>query len=228
MPTAKERLTHLLTLAAEGPAQRAALVGELADLVLDWPSDYPDAMRPPVSALFEMTVRETDDKTRAELAPRLGGHSELPLHLLNEFFLCAPARVRREVLTRNALTEEEDAESAVLPPTPDKAALIDIARSTSVADFTMAAARALGIAPRTLRTILADDSAEALAILCKGARLDRAAFSALALLNADGEGDPVTRLLAYDTIPQRAADRLTAHWRAQALQAPAEHAQAAE
>ena len=227
MPTAKERLTHLLALASEGPAQRAALVGELADLVLDWPSDYPGAMRPPVMALFEMTVRETDDKTRAELAPRLGGHSELPLHLLNEFFLCAPARLRREVLTRNALSED-DAATAQPSQTPDAAGLVDAARRANTSDFAQTASVALGIAAATLRTILADDSAEALAILCKGARLDRAAFSALALLKANNEGDPVTRLLAYDTIPQRAADRLTAHWRAQADQATAEHAQAAE
>ena len=93
MPTAKDRLCHLLELAEEGPAQRAALVGELADLLLDWPPDWPEAMRAPVMALLEKTVRETDEETRAKLAARLGGHGELPLELVNEFYLSAPARV---------------------------------------------------------------------------------------------------------------------------------------
>ena len=228
MPTAKERLFHLLALAAEGPAQRAVLAGELADLVLDWPSDCPEAMRTPVITLFALTVRETDEETRSKLAARIGGHDELPLHLINEFFICAPARLRREILTRNALTEEEDAVDGAVPQTLDIAALIDIARNTSVADFTVTAARALGIAPNTLRTILADGSAEMLSVLCKGVHLDRAAFSALALLQGGGEGDAVTRLMAYDTVPQRAAEKLTRHWRARAAHISAPRAHAAE
>jgi len=227
MPTAKERLSHLLALAGEGPAQRAVLVGELSDLLLDWPSDCPEAMRSPVLALLEMTVRESDDETRAKLAARLGGHGELPLRLVNEFFLCAPARVRREILTRNALSDEDNGgEDEILPPA-DAASLVKAARDASTVEFTERAGAALGIAPRILRTILADGSAEALAVLCKGAHLDRTSFSALALLKARGEGDVMTRLLAYDTVPQRAAEKLTRHWRTQRA-SHAEQAQAAE
>ncbi|HEY0282261.1 MAG TPA: hypothetical protein VGC27_06530, partial [Rhizomicrobium sp.] len=87
MPSAKDRLYHLLKLAEEGSARRAALVDELADLLLDWPADCPEAMRALVAALFEKTVRETGDDTRAKLAARLGGHNELPLDLVNEFYL---------------------------------------------------------------------------------------------------------------------------------------------
>lgn len=228
MPTAKERLTHLLALAGEGPAQRAALAGELADLLLDWPYDCPEAMHAPVLTLFEMTVREADDETRAKLAARLGGHGELPLHLVNEFFLCAPARVRREILTRNALSEEDDTSPDETAAAPDAAALLEAARCASPIEFTEKASAKLGIAPRTLGAILADGSAEALAVLCKGVHLDRTSFSALALLKANDAGDPVMRLMAYDTVPQRAADRLTAHWRAHAAHASVEHAHAAE
>jgi hypothetical protein len=175
-----------------------------------------------------MTVREAGDDTRAKLAARLGGHGELPLHLVNEFFLCAPARVRREILTRNALSEEEEAPTDDIPQAPDAAALIEAARHTNGAEFARKASAALGIAPCTLTAIVADESAEALAVLCKGAHFDRVAFSTLALLQSGGAGDPVMRLMAYDTVPQRAADRLTHHWRAQAAHLHAEHAHAAE
>jgi hypothetical protein len=224
MPTAKERLCHLLELAEEGPAQRTALVGELADLLLDWPSDCPKAMRAPVVALLEKTVRETDDGTRAKLAARLGGHGELPLDLVNEFYLSAPAPVRREILMRNELAGDEAGETAA----PDAAFLVAAARDARVRDFAERFRSAFGIAPRTAETILSDESGEALAVLCKGAHLDRAAFSALALLKgADAEGASA-RLAAFDTVPQHAAERLTRSWRAHAGPATTDHAQAAE
>src|SRR5665213_3107196 len=69
----RERLNHLLELAAQGPAGRAALLGELADLLLDWPADYALAMRAPFEALFEKTAREVDAQTRVDVARRLEG-----------------------------------------------------------------------------------------------------------------------------------------------------------
>ena len=218
MPTAKERLTHLLALAGEG-SQRAALVGELSDLLLDWPRDCPDAMRAPVVALLEKTVREADDGTRAKLAARLGGHGELPLDLVNEFYLCAPKSVRREILMRNELAGEADD----VAPLPNAAFLVAAARDAGARDFTERFGSAFGIAPRTAETILSDKSGEALAVLCRGAHLDRASFSALALLKGAAENDATARLSAFDTVPQRAAERLTCYWLLH--HAPTEHAQ---
>lgn len=219
MPTAKERLCHLLELAEEGPAQRTALVGELADLLLDWPSDWPEAMRTPVVALLEKTVRETDNDTRAKLAARLGGHGELPLDLVNEFYLSAPARVRREILMRNELVGDEASDTAA----PDAAFLVATARDARVRDFAERLGSAFGIAPRTAQTILSDQSGEPLAVLCKGAHLDRAAFSALALLKGAPKDDTHALLAAFDTVPQHAAERLTQTWLNH--HAPPEHAQ---
>ena len=220
MPTAKERLSHLLELAAEGPAQRAALLGELADLVLDWPPDCPAAMRPPLLALFEITVREADDETRARLATRLCGHSELPLSLVNEFYLAAPARLRREILTRNQFVHDDDADSDTVAA--DARALLAAARDAAPRDFAATFGCTIGIPRRIAQTILSDASGEALAVLCKGAQLDRATYSALVLLKSKaGEA----QLPVFDTVPQHAAERLTRHWRTHA--ALPGHAQAA-
>jgi hypothetical protein len=221
MPTAKERLCHLLELAEEGPARRTVLVGELADLLLDWPPDCPGAMRPPVVALLEKTVRETDDGTRARLAARLGAHGELPLDLINEFYLCAPKSVRREILMRNELAGEADG----VAPAPDTAILVAAARDARVHDFTDRFGSAFGIAPSIAHAILSDASGEALAVLCKGAHLDRAAFSTLALLKGAIEGDATVQLSVFDTVPQHAAEKLTSYWLLH--HAPLEHAQAA-
>jgi hypothetical protein len=222
MPTAKDRLCHLLELAGEGPAQRAALVGELADLLLGWPPDWPEAMRAPVVALLEKTLRETDETTRAELAARLGGHGELPLELVNEFYLSAPARVRREILMRNEMAGDEAGEPGDAAA-PNGATLLADARDAKARDFAGRLGAALRIAPSTAEAILADATAEALAVLCKGAHLDRAAFSALTLLEGAQHGDPLARLDVYDTVPQRAAERLTRFWRIH--HAPLEHSQ---
>ena len=219
MPTAKERLCHLLELAEEGPAQRTVLVGELADLLLDWPPDCPGAMRPPVVALLEKTVRETDEGTRAKLAARLGAHGELPLDLINEFYLCAPKSVRCEILMRNELAGG----TGDAAPAPDTAFLVAAARDAKVHDFTERFGSAFGIAPRTAQAILSDASGEALAVLCKGAHLDRASFSALALLKGAIEGDATAQLSVFDTVPQHAAERLTCYWLLH--HAPPEHRQ---
>ena len=211
MPTAKERLSHLLVLASEGAAQRAALLGELADLVLNWPPDCPEAMRPPVLALLDVTVRETDDETRSRLAARLGGHGELPLSLVNEFYLSAPARVRREILTRNQFARDDETDGNMAAA--DARALLAAARDAAIRDFAGTFGCTIGIPRQIAQTILSDTSGEPLAVLCKGAQLDRATFSALVLLkSAAGE----TQLAVFDTVPQHAAERLTRHWRAQA------------
>src|SRR6195952_6084371 len=98
MPTAKERLSHLLEWASQGRERRVALAGEVADLLLDWPAQYPGAMRATFGALLEKIVREVDAPARSALAARFDGRSDFPLSLLNEFFLAAAPAMQDAIL----------------------------------------------------------------------------------------------------------------------------------
>jgi hypothetical protein len=93
MRTAKERLSHLLELAAKGTAERAALAGEVADLLHDWPSAYPAQMRAGFEALLEKIAREVDEPARRALARRFEQSGDAPLSLLNELFLASSATI---------------------------------------------------------------------------------------------------------------------------------------
>jgi hypothetical protein len=218
MSSVKERLSRVLALASE--RRWTALTGELADLVLDWPADFPEAMRSPVTALLEWTAREADDATRALLAARVGGHPELPLKLLNELYLAAPARVRREILMRDELDGSEDEETAPA----DTAALLEAARQDEPRDFVSVLSTAFSISRHIAETIMADASGEPLAVLCRGTGVDRATFTALALL----KGAEAMSVTAFDTVPDHAARRIAGHWRAHAEQPYSERIQAAE
>src|ERR1700742_1575140 len=121
----RERLNHLLELAAQGPAGRIALLNDLADLLLDWPADWARAMRAPFETLLEKTAREVDAATRATLAARFEGHDELPVSLLNEFFLEAPQGLRARILALNDVMDAEHTEAVSI----DAAQLIDAART---------------------------------------------------------------------------------------------------
>lgn len=215
MSSAKERLGRFLALAAE--RQWPALARALAGLVLDWPRDFPASMHAPVMALFELAARECDDATRSEIAAQMGGRSELPLRLLNELYLAAPAPLRREILMRNQL--ERDDGQAELPA--DAAEAIAAARNAAC-DFTAALAAACAIPRDIAQAVLADASGEPLAVLCRGAGLDRTAFSTIALLRCA----PELPLAVFDTVPVEAARRLTRQWRAHHVTPQAEVAAA--
>ncbi len=204
----KERLSHLLELAGQGPAARAALLGELADLLLDWPCDYAQAMRAPFEALLEKVAREVDAPARAALAERLAGHDEIPVALLNELFLEAPKEFRARILARNAALGADTPRE-----TADGRALVAAARTTVNGAFADTFAAMLALPRATASDILHDETGQSLAVACKGAGLDRAAFSAIALISA-GSADAAGRLGAYDDIPSAAAERLTRFWRA--------------
>ena len=208
MSSAKERLLHLVSQATGGQTARAFLVGELADLLLDWPADCPDSMRPPVLALFERLVREIGQESRAQLATRFSAHSELPLELLNEFYLAAPAEMRREILKRN----DAEGEDAPVDGPGDLTGLMATARDERAHDFPARAAHEFRVARDIAGAVFADPTGEALAVLCKGMGYGRAAFSALAILRLKGSRGIDARLSAYDGVPQHAAERLTHHW----------------
>jgi hypothetical protein len=200
--SSRDRLKRLLELAAQGEDGRAALLDELASLLTEWPADYAQAMRGPFEALFEKTAREAGPATRAALAARLAGHDELPVALLNEFFLDADAATRAHILRRNeALDEDGDAAA----PPADGPALVERARRTMNGTFVEIFADALAL-PRSLAKAIFGDS-QAVAIACRGAGLDRASYSAIALITgAAAPGD-------YDAAPREAAARLTRFWR---------------
>jgi len=143
---ASDKLSYVLELADQGPALRAALAEEVADLLANWPADYPQSMRNICETLLAKAARDVDLPTRARLRTLLD--PELALR--------------------------------VLPRESAAQTLIDAARNGD--DFSEVLAKSLGIDARTALKILEDKSGGALAIACKGAHIDRAAFSALALL----------------------------------------------
>jgi hypothetical protein len=198
--SSRERLKSLLDLAARGAEGRTALLDELTDLLIDWPADYAQAMRGPFEALFEKTARDADAGTRAHLAARLVEHDALPVALINEFFLDAPEPLRAHILKRNAVLDDTDAAAV----RADAAALVTAARRTMNGAFVEVFASALFLPHETASAILGD--AHAMAVAAKGAGLDRAAYSAVALLSGTG-------LAAFDEIPQAGATRLVRFWR---------------
>jgi hypothetical protein len=80
--SANPRLAHLLELADKGPALRAALAEEVAALLVEWPCDCPEAMRPVFENLLAKTAREVDTDTRARLRVQLFSHRELAARVL--------------------------------------------------------------------------------------------------------------------------------------------------
>ena len=76
------RLVHLLELADKGPALRAALAEEVAEMLTNWPTDCPSQMRAPCEALLAQAAREVDSDTRARLRVRLYADPELAARVL--------------------------------------------------------------------------------------------------------------------------------------------------
>lgn len=206
----RERLDHLLELASRGPAGRVALLDELAGMLLDWPAGYAIAMRAPFEALFEKTAREVDAGARAAVARRLDGHDELPVSLLNEFYFDASAELRAQILTRNDTLECE----ATIPSDIDAPALVEAARTMNGA-FAGRFASALSLPDAVMKDIFDDHSGQSLAVACKGAGLDRAAYSAIALLTSPAPC--AARLSYFDAIPKAGAERLLDFWRGRGL-----------
>jgi hypothetical protein len=208
MLTARDRLKRFLTLADQGPAQRAALAEELVEFLIDWPDECPRDMRKPVMTLLDMTLQEADDFARARLAARLGEIVDLPLGLANRVFHCAPEMVRKIILCRN-----ETAHNPSRPiPVRDPIKLLAAAREADGTGFVLQFAQATHIPHPCAAGILADTSGHSLATLCKGIKLGRGFFSALALLLFKDQTDMASRLSLFEDIPQNAAENITSYW----------------
>ena len=89
---------------------------------------------------------------------------------------------------------------------------------------TVAAALAvlLGVDEARAEEILHDESGQALAVACKGAGLNRAAYSTLAMLALPAGADPAARLAAHDNVTTLEAARTLRTWRGALLPAAAE------
>ncbi len=191
---ASQKLSHLLQLADQGPALRAALAEEVADLLTSWPSDYPQSMRGVCEALLAKAARDVDAATRARLRVQL--YSD-------------PGLAQR-VLPRESVVQ-----------IPLSRTLVGTARDGG--DLAAVLAENLGLDLKMAHQILDDETGAALAVACKGAALDRAAFSALALLTQPGRdrAHAFAMLDSYDTVPMSEATRLLRGWRGE--QATSEH-----
>lgn len=178
--TASQKLSHLLQLADQGPSLRAALAEEVAELLLNWPTDYPQSMRGICETLLAKAARDVDAATRTRLRVQLYADPELTARVLP-----------RESVAQN---------------------LVAAARS---GDLQTVLADSLGVEPRMAQQILDDESGAALVVACKGAQIDRAAFSALAILTRPGcDRDGIAAVLeAYEAMPLSEATRVLRGWR---------------
>jgi hypothetical protein len=76
------RLVELLQLADRGPAIRAAVAEEVAELLIDWPGDCPINMRSACESLLAKAAREVDDTVLARLRARLRDFPDLAAFVL--------------------------------------------------------------------------------------------------------------------------------------------------
>src|SRR4051812_39351767 len=178
---ASQKLSHLLQLADQGPALRAALAEEVAELLTHWPAEYPDSMREVCEVLLAKAARDVDPLTRARLRVLLYSNPELA----------------HRVLPRDGASQ----------------ALIEKARAS--ANLVSVLAESLGVSDKVANEILADVSGASLAVACKGALIDRAAFSALVLLAhpVSHRSHAIAMLDAFDQVPISEAARRLRGWR---------------
>jgi hypothetical protein len=176
---APQKLSHLLQLADQGPTLRAALAEEVAELLTNWPADYPDSMRGACEALLAKAARDVD----------------------------AAARLRVQLYSNPELADR------VLPRESATQSLIETARQGG--DVAGVLAGVLGLDNKMAAQILDDETGAALAVACKGASLDRATFSTLALLVRPGRDriHAYAVLDAFETVPTSEATRVLRGWR---------------
>ena len=216
--SAREHLAALIDRTSSGtPDDRRAIALELASTLCDWPADYPEQLRSAYALLLEKIAPQLESDTRVELAARLSRHADIPLSLMSEFFFDTRADVRAAILARHV---EERASTGANVPAVNEAALIRAVRDYPPETFGRVMAKLFGIAPSTAARIIADASGDGLAILCKGARLSRVAFSTMAMLTDASLGSAQRKLNQFDSVPEDAAACMVQCWRAQQMIKP--------
>jgi hypothetical protein len=114
---------------------------------------------------------------------------------------------------RVQLYSNPDLAARVLPRESAVQSVIDTARKGE--DLPARLAQSLGVDAQMATQILDDETGAALAVACKGANIDRAAFSALALLTRPGRdrSHAFAVLDAFDNVPISEATRVLRGWR---------------
>ena len=128
----------------------------------------------------------------------------------------AATRARLRVI----LFADADLAARVLPRESATQKLIAAARGHTEA-LPDVLAESLGVDAVMAKQILDDESGAALAVACKGANVDRAAFSALTLLTRPGRdrAHAFAVLDAFDNVPTSEATRVLRGWREGAVAA---------
>jgi len=220
MPSPRERLSHLLELAAQGAGERVHLADEVADLLLDWPSAYPAAMRGTFEALLEKIVGEMAPASCSAIAQRFAGREEVPLALFNAFFFSAPGAMQEDILARNAALGPADGARI------DSDTLLSAVRGSRDCAQTLAE---IACVPQAIaQAMLADPTGRGLAVLARATGMARASFSAMAILAGPvrSVAENFAMLGVYDAIPENGARHLLAAWRTKAEQPAAQIAAA--
>ena len=121
----------------------------------------------------------------------------------------AETRTRLRVI----LFADSELAARVLPRESAGQKLIAAARAGSGLPDILA--QSLGVDAVMAKQILEDESGAALAVACKGANIERAAFSALALLTRPGRdrAHAFAVLDAFDNVPTSEATRVLRGWR---------------
>lgn len=116
------------------------------------------------------------------------------------------ARLRIQLCSQPKLAQR------LLPRDAASLSLIEAARSGK--DLAESLAQWLGVDNRIALDILRDESGAKLAMACKAACMDRASFSALALLThpARDRGHAFVMLDTFDSVPAREASRCLRDW----------------
>jgi hypothetical protein len=129
----------------------------------------------------------------------------------------APSRARLRV----QLYSQPRLAQRILPREAASQALVEAARSGK--NLVKVLAETLGVDWHIADDILGDESGAKLAVACKGACMDRAAFSALALLThtARDRSHAFVMLDTFDKVPVSEASRRLRNWQSEELLVPA-------
>lgn len=124
---------------------------------------------------------------------------------------------------RVQLYADPELSARVLPRESASQKVIAAARNGDNAGVVATLSESVGVDEVMARQILDDESGAALAIACKGASLDRAAFSALVLMAHPGRdrGHAFAVLDAFDNVPTSEATRVLRGWRGEEQRASA-------
>jgi uncharacterized protein (DUF2336 family) len=191
------------------------------------------------------TIVDRSEKNDALQGPLIA-RPDLPIDLLQDMFLFVSKTVRAQALTRLQGVSEASVERALadakvrfsktildIGTTENKAeayvadkhrkrelnegALVQMLRSGMLAEFICGLAKLSELDAKTTRRIVLNRNIEAIAIVCKSARFDRATFSAIALLVDATPARSVSQtydiLSLFDKIPPDVAQRTMRFWK---------------